>query len=119
MLQIFEVLDKGQDGTDGSVIGYCSEGELAGRLSRGRGAMGVGDGDVKKIEVWETEDDLPMNVRQRVREEEIRARRAALEEIRSKAEELKRLLDDVSPEDRRSVREMLSTEPDFEDDIPR
>ena len=107
MKTIYRCKDGGQDGSDGSVIGHTSTPELAAHVVQGRGTMGVGDGDIEGIQVWESEEDFSPELKAHF------ARRRAIE--------LRKLLDELPEESRSAIFGILTSPPsinDFEDDIP-
>ena len=105
MKTIYRCKDGGQDGSDGFVIGHAATPDLAKRVVQARGPMGVGDGTIEEVQVWESEEDFPPKLLTHF--------------AREKAGELKKLLNRLSEEDRVAIVNGLTPSPnDFEDDIP-
>ena len=106
MKTIYRCMDGGQDGSDNSVIGHVADADLAARVVQGRGTMGVGDGSIEEVQVWESEEDFPSELKTHF------ARRRAVE--------LRKLLDELPEQTKSAIIGILTASPldDFEDDIP-
>ncbi len=66
MKKIFNVSDKGQDGTDGSFICAVSTRGLAERVALDQGSMGIGFGNIEEIEVYENFEELPEKIKTKI-----------------------------------------------------
>ena len=97
MQTIFECLDKGIERN--TLIGYCSDKELAHKVVLGQGGMGGGNGEIRPIGIWETTADIPQEIREIMRKNAEREQDA----IQQQADKLTQLLEGASPEVKRKV----------------
>jgi len=70
MKTVFSVSNRGQDGTDGSFICAVLDEELAKRVAHNQGAMGQGSGDIEEIKAYESFDELPEKIKNRILKDE-------------------------------------------------
>ena len=113
---VFQVMDGGQDGTDKSVIGFCSNKTLADRIALGRGPMGRGNGEVKPIPVWESTLDLPPEVLAFITKKEDEQKAQLIAQAKEKVVELGKLLQNIPEGERKAILDAIH--PDMDDDIP-
>jgi DNA-directed RNA polymerase specialized sigma24 family protein len=99
MRTIYLCQDDGQDGRDRSIIGYCSDQELAKKVALGRGMMGHGNGPIQEVQVWESMDDIPPEVKGQIAKEEGDIKK----EIEEQTAKLAKLLQDLPAEEREVV----------------
>lgn len=118
MKTVYEVSDNGQDGTDAKVVGFCDDFSLAESVALGRGPMGNGNGKIREIPVWESESDLPLDVREKISNEKERVWKQTATAALKMAGELRVLLVDLHPAQRESILKSILGPDDSDDDIP-
>ena len=102
---IYKCIDEGTDGTDQTTVGYCADMKLAERISLGRGTMGLYSGEIETIHVWESVDDLPDEILERMQAEEAKIENEV--RVKEKFQQIKidirALLDGLSEDEREAL----------------